>query len=235
MARPRRLRRLAATASLAVLAVYLAVAYVAAPDFWSWHFAGRNETAGMVTTTPAGIPGDPINVGLVGTREEVVDALAAAAWHPADAITLKTAVEIGLSVLLDRPYADAPVSILLYEGRPQDLAFEQADGVSADRRHHVRFWLAGTSPDGLRPLWLGSASFDQDVGFSHDTGQVTHHIGPDIDAERDLLIADLEKAGRIESTYAIPGVGPTTDGRNGGGDRYFTDGRALVGVLKPSP
>lgn len=234
MARPRRLRRLAATASLIILSAYLTLAYIAAPDLWSWHFAGRDEAAGMLTTTPSGIPGDPINVGLVGKREEVVTAFAAAGWHPADAITLKTAVEIGLSVVLDRPYADAPVSTLLYEGRPQDLAFELADGVSADRRHHVRFWLAGTSDDGTRPLWLGSASFDQGVGFSHDTGQVTHHIGPNIDAERDLLIADLEKAGRIESTYTIPGVGPTTDGRNGGGDRYFTDGKATAGVLKPS-
>jgi len=97
----------------------------------------------------------------------------------------------------------------------------------------VRLWLVGTSDDGTRPLWLGSASFDQGVGFSHDTGQVTHHIGPNIDAERDLLIADLEKAGGIQSTYTIPGVGATTEGRNGGGDRYFTDGKATVGVLKP--
>ncbi len=49
------------------------------------------------------------------------------------------------------------------------------------------------------PLWLGSASFDKGVGLSHDTGQITHHIGPDVDAERDNLIADLEKAGWLQS------------------------------------
>ncbi len=81
------------------------------------------------------------------------------------------------------------------------------------------------------PLWLGSASFDRGVGFSHDTGQITHHIGPNLDAERDLVIGDLQKAGQVSSTYDIPGIGATTTGRNGGGDPYFTDGKALVGVL----
>ena len=69
------------------------------------------------------------------------------------------------------------------------------------------------------------------MGLSHDTGQITHHIGADIDAERDLVIADLRTVGWISSTYDIDGIGATQDGRNGGGDHYFTDGKALVGVL----
>ena len=35
----------------------------------------------------------------------------------------------------------------------------------------------------------------------------------------------------MRSTYEIPGSGATKDGRNGGGDPYFTDGKAMVGVL----
>ena len=38
-------------------------------------------------------------------------------------------------------------------------------------------------------------------------------------------------AGGCRSTYEIAGIGATEDGRNGGGDPYFTDGKALVGVL----
>ena len=71
--------------------------------------------------------------------------------------------------------------------------------------------------------------------MSRETGQITHHIGPDLDAERDLLLADLASAGRLSSTFAIDGIGATTDGRNGGGDRYFTDGNAIVGALRPLP
>ena len=82
-----------------------------------------------------------------------------------------------------------------------------------------------------RPLWLGSASFDRGVGLSHDTGQITHHIGADLDAERDFVMRDLAAAGWIRSTYEIAGSGATRNGRNGGGDPYFPDGKATVGVL----
>ncbi|TAZ67076.1 hypothetical protein ELH68_34975 [Rhizobium ruizarguesonis] len=41
----------------------------------------------------------------------------------------------------------------------------------------------------------------------------------------------LKAAGQISMTYERAGVGPTRDGRNGGGDPCFTDGRILVGGL----
>jgi hypothetical protein len=69
------------------------------------------------------------------------------------------------------------------------------------------------------------------VGFSHTTGEVTHHIAPDIDAERNLLIADLAAAGRLTAVYQVTGIGPTLYGRNGGGDPYNTDGELTVGRL----
>jgi hypothetical protein len=71
------------------------------------------------------------------------------------------------------------------------------------------------------------------VGFSHDTGQITHHIAPDLDAERDALMQDLSKAGVASSVYRVSGRGPTLAGRNGGGDRYFTDGDVSVAVVVP--
>ena len=165
----------------------------------------------------------------------MVHAFAVAGWDTADGVTLKTAIEIGESVLFDHPYPDAPVSPLLFEGRAQDLAFEKPVGDSADRRHHVRFWRTDATGDDGRPLWLGSASFDRGVGLSHDTGAITHHIGPDIDAERDLVIHDLSTAGMVISVSDIPGIGATRTGRNGGGDPYFTDGKAIVGVLRQLP
>ncbi|RUX06562.1 MAG: hypothetical protein EOS71_29725 [Mesorhizobium sp.] len=216
-----------------LLAAYVALAYVAAPEFWTLRDRGfRNQRFEMVTHTPQGIPGDPINVGLVGTEKELVHAFAVAGWDTADAVTLRTAIDIGESVLFSRPYPDAPVSRLLFEGRAQELAFEKPVGDSADRRHHIRFWRTDTVGDDGRPLWLGAASFDRGVGLSHDTGAITHHIGPDIDAERDFVIGDLNAAGLLSSTSDLAGIGATKTGRNGGGDPYFTDGRAIVGVLK---
>ncbi|TPJ53763.1 LssY C-terminal domain-containing protein [Mesorhizobium sp. B2-6-4] len=232
----RSFRRRAATWLVLLLATYLVLAYVAAPEFWTFRDRGfRSQSFEMVTHTPQGIPGDPINVGLIGTQKEVVHAFAVAGWDTADAVTLRTAIDIGESVLFSRPYPDAPVSRLLFEGRAQDLAFEKPVGGSADRRHHVRFWQTDATGDDGRPLWLGSASFDRGVGLSQDTGAITHHIGPDIDAERDFLIQDLTAAGMLISTSDLEGIGATTHGRNGGGDPYFTDGKAVLGVLKQLP
>ncbi len=227
---PKRSRR-AATASLLALLAYLAIAYLAAPEFWWFREGGLNPQT-MRTTTTDGIPGDPINVGLVGTKEAVLRAFSAAGWRPADSITVETSIAIGISVLFRLPDPDAPVSTLIYDGRRQDLAFEMPVGSSADQRHHVRFWQTEQLvPGGDGPLWLGAASFDRGVGLSHDTGQITHHIGPDVDAERDRVIADLRKAGWLKSTYEIDGSGATRHGQNGGGDPYFTDGKVVVGSL----
>jgi hypothetical protein len=216
----------------AALMLYLAAAYLILPRLWS-HYEHEPRLAGrpMVTMTANGIPGDPLNVGLVGTKTEALRALAAAGWVPADAVTLRTSIEIGASVLLDRPYRDAPVSPLYYEGRIQDVAFEKPVGESADRRNHVRFWQVLEEGGAGRSVWLGSATFDRGVGLSHYTGQVTHHIAPDIDAERDTLIGDLAAAGMLSDTFQVSGVGPTLWGRNGGGDRYFTDGEVVIGIL----
>jgi hypothetical protein len=35
----------------------------------------------------------------------------------------------------------------------------------------------------------------------------------------------------LKETYHVGGIGPTLQGRNGGGDRYFTDGEVTIGVL----
>lgn len=197
------------------------------------HHEHQKSLAGMemVTRTGLGVPGDPLNIGIVGSREELVSTMTAAGWFPADAVTLRTGVAIVGSVLLDRAYAHAPVSPLFYQGRQQDLAFEKAIGRSADRRQHVRFWnVLPTGAEG-RPVWLGSASLDVGVGLSHYTGAVTHAIAPDVDAMRDTLSQDLADTGRILQVYEVSGVGPTLDGRNGEGDRYYTDGEIRFSVI----
>jgi hypothetical protein len=228
----RRVARSAALATATVIIAYVGLAYLLMPTFWrDWYGNRALPPADMLTRTEQDIPGDPINVGLVGLKEEVLHAFAAADWDPADSITFRSSVEIGLSVALDRPYPDAPVSTLLFEGRRQDLAFEKPLGRSADERHHIRLWSTETKDEDGRPLWLGAASFDRGVGISHDTGQITHHIGPDVDAERDFVMQDLAHAGVLSAQYEIEGRGATTEARNGGGDRYFTDGLAIVGVL----
>ena len=214
---------------LVILGGYGLLAYLVLPGFWT-HYEHQRGLADMpmVTRTGQGIPGDPINVGLVGDTKDVICVMHAAGWYPADPITLKSSIEIVGSVLLDRPYKDAPVSNLYYLGRREDLAFEKPIGASADRRNHVRYWKVLDQGEEGRPVWLGAATEDRGVGVSHYTGAVTHHISPDLDAERALLATGLEDAGMVDAKYQVTGIGPTVAGRNGGGDPYYTDGEIWV-------
>src|SRR5258707_2466444 len=198
-----RKRRLLVIFAAAII-IYLLLAYVVLPALWTHHEHEPGlASLPMVTRTSSGIPGDALNVGLVGSKEDVLRAMQAAGWFPADPITLRTSIEIVGSVVLDRPYHDAPVSPLYYDGKKEQLAFEKPDGRSADKRHHVRFWLVLEKGTDGRPVWLGSGTFDRGVGLSHDTGQVTHHIGPDIDPDRDLQERDLREAGMNQNP--LPG------------------------------
>ena len=224
-------RRYVLFAAVAI-ACYVTISYLILPATWSRieHEPGLAHLS-MLTSTAQGIPGGPINVGLVGSREDVISAFHVAGWYPADPITLRTSAEIVGSVLFDRPYKDAPVSPLFFEGRREDLAFEKPDGVSADRRQHVRLWLVLANGADASPVWLGSATFDKGVTLSRDTGQVTHKIAPNVDEERDQLVDGLNQAQMVTGIYQMRGIGPTLNGRNGEGDPYYTDGEIRVATL----
>lgn len=218
--------------ALAAIAAYLLIAYLVLPAFWDHHeHQPALATMPRITVTGDDLPGDPLNVALVGSAAEVRAAFAAAGWREPQPIDLRSSLGIAGSVVLDRPDPTAPVSDLFLFGRKQDLAFEQEVGDSARHRNHVRFWRAPEQSDG-RPLWLGGATYDRGVGVSHRTGQITHHIGADIDAERDRVMADLARAGWVTARYQVTGIGPTVNGRNGGGDWYFSDGEMDVAVLR---
>jgi hypothetical protein len=235
--RPRRsLKRKTFYAFGVVLALWAMFAYLLLPGWWDWYFHRHpsfDDTPG-ITLTSVGIPGDPVNVALVGTREDVDRAMQAAGWKSADALGLKSDVRIAADTVLDRPYEDAPVSSLFLYGRKEDLAFEMPVGDNPQHRHHVRFWKSPLAdPDG-RPTWLGSASYDKGVGLSHTTGQITHHIAEDVDTERDHVIKSLEAAKELNETYIEAGFHKVLSGKNGGGDPWKTDGDLWAGVIKPA-
>jgi len=133
-------------------------------------------------------------------------------------------------------------SNLFLFGPKEDLAFEKPVGQSPEERHHVRFWRS-EKIDESRPVWMGSAAFDIGVELSRTTGEVTHHISPDGDAERDLLVAGLTKGGHVLELRWVDGFHKELAGTNGGGDPGRTDGRlatvevatsAATGVPTPS-
>src|SRR6266478_6306126 len=61
------------------LIAYLMLAYVILPAWWSHHEHEPGlASLPMVTRTADGIPGDALNVGLVGSKEDVLRAMHAA-------------------------------------------------------------------------------------------------------------------------------------------------------------
>lgn len=211
-----------------------AAAYLVAPELWEHYFARAKPLPDVqrVTHTSDGHPGDPLNIALEGSQEQLVRAMLAAGWHPADPVTLSSSVQIAVDTVLRRPDDAAPVSPLYLFGRQQDLAFEQPVPGGPRHRHHVRFWRWDQLRDGV-PVWFGSVTYDERAGLSYTTGQVTHHIAADVDAERDRLAAELVQAHWATGTEWINGFHQQLEGRNGGGDRWRTDGRLAVVRLVP--
>jgi hypothetical protein len=216
-----------------LLLVYLLLAYIIVPRLWHRAMEKHPDLSGgpRITHTENGIPGDPVNLALIGSELELIRAMTAAKWYPADPITLRSSLRIAADSVFRRPDDEAPVSDLFLFGRKQDLAFELPVGDSPRQRHHVRFWRWDQERDG-HPVWFGAATFDERVGLSHTTGQITHHIGPDVDAERDRIMQEILAADRAGEIYYINGFHHDLQGKNGGGDPWHTDGRLGVVVLK---
>ena len=121
------------TKTLLLLALVWAVAaYLIVPRLWAMYFRKHPYLSEIARVTLAGDghPGDPVNIGLVGGKDEIAAAMSAAGWHPADPITLRSSARIAADTVLHRPDDDAPVSNLFLFGRKQDLAFEQPVGGS---------------------------------------------------------------------------------------------------------
>lgn len=213
-----------------VLGAWLVLAYGELPHLWSNH---EHERIGaqdeIVAYTSQGIPADPINLRLTGTEASVSCAFRRAGWSLADRLSVRSAVGIVWTVVSQQPYPGAPVSSLYFQERLQDFAFEKDEGRTARNRHHVRLWQVGPND------WVGAATFDRGVELAPFTLQVTHHIGPDVDAERDSIGRTLESGGARFVEKQSSRIAPGRWHRNGGGDKYMTDGQINDYVLNATP
>jgi hypothetical protein len=229
----RRTLKKAAWVFVSIVGSYLLVAYVLVPAIWKRYEHRHPELDELpgITETGDKHPGDPINVALVGSEDDVKAVMKAAGWFPADALGLRSDMKIAADTVLKRSYDEAPVSNLFLFGRKEDLAFEQPVGHDPRHRHHVRYWKSTKVDEQGRPIWAGSVTYDERVGLSYTTGQVTHHISGDVDEERERLFVELKKTGELTSVQIIDDFHKVKSGRNGGGDPWHTDGRLFVGTI----
>lgn len=195
------------------------------PDY----FIGR-------TRTGDGVLGDPVNLAVVGPKEELRQAMRTAGWVEADPITPATAWRTLTSTVMGHSYPQAPVSSLYVFGNKQDLAFQREIDGNPRKRHHVRFWKCPAGwmlPGGLAVDWVGAGTYDRSVGLSLFTFQITHKIADRTDEERDFIIETLRSANAVESVHVILNYYSGYHHRNGGGDAIRTDGHLPIIDLHP--
>ena len=162
------------------------------------------------TTTGDGLPGDPVNIALIGTLPQLRAAFAAIGWTEADRLSLASSWRMVQAFVLNKPYPSAPFSTLFLFGRGQDIGFQKPIDNSPRKRHHVRFWSIGQTvvadslgtpgfwlstdrpPEGEPALWVGAATRDTGFSLTWLSFQVTHRTAADTNSERDLIIAELQ-------------------------------------------
>jgi len=200
------------------------------------------------TITGDGLPGDPINVVLIGTQQQLHAAFAIAGWSEADRLGVASSWRMVRAFVLNSPYPTAPFSTLYLYGRGQDVGFQKAIDNSPRKRHHIRFWalslaraedIVGVAdfwlntdrpPDSEHVLWVGAGTKDTGFSLTKLTFQITHATDSDTNAERDYIIAELQNH-RVIGT-----VSSVRSGQHLPVERvnhYVTDGEVTVASLMP--
>jgi len=200
------------------------------------------------TITGDGLPGDPVNLVLIGTLEQLHAAFTMAGWSEADRLGVASSWRMIRAFALNSPYPTAPFSTLYLYGRGQDIGFQKAIDNSPRKRHHVRFWAlslaraeatVGTTafwlntdrpPRNAHALWVGAGTKDTGLSLTKLTFQITHSTDSDTNAERDYIIAELRDkrviadANSYRSGQRLP-LEPV--------NHYITDGEVTVARLAP--
>lgn len=176
-----------------------------------------------------GRPGDPLNLVVVGSAEEIRRAFREAGWSEAEKVSGKSIWETVRAVAADQGYSAAPVSQLYLFGHPEDLAVEKMLNTFA-RRHHLRLWRCPVRTPPGREIWLGAATHD--TGLDVRPGVASHAIDEDIDAERAKVGADLLATGRVAVEQLLNRTNPLSQGLTATAAPWKTDGRLLAIELK---
>jgi hypothetical protein len=181
--------------------------------------------------------GDPLNLILIGTREDISASFVRRGWLPAEQTHGKAVWKTINSFLFGTRYRYSPVSPLYFAKRQQDFA-GQKPRHTVHQRNHLRAWLSPMRYQG-KPVWIGQISRDIGVRFTFKTWPpVTHKIDPDVDEARIALAEDLVISQQLAKTGWVKGVGAASRGNpryNLTGDPYFTDGYRLVLVFDRRP
>lgn len=178
-----------------------------------------------------GAPGDRVNFILIGSQEQVQEALKAAGWVVVDRTKGEAVLQGLLASLSKQSYVTLPMSELMLFDRAQDFGYAQADPLKVvQSRHHFRLWKAPFELEG-RQVWAGAGTHD--IGFERDqrNNGITHKIDPETDGERDYIRESLMQTGMVVKTEYVTPTDPVTTAKTATGGEFHSDGQTLVVYL----
>ena len=182
----------------------------------------------LYSETLSGKTMEPISAIYVGSEQQILQLYLSHGWYRADPSTLSNTLR-ALSVgFQGHQYLQAPVTPSYLDAKPEDLAFQKPTETNTLRqRHHTRLWQTDFKLASGEEIWVATASYDEGIEFAGAAKLPTHHIDPNIDAERSYIIRSLA----IQAPRLVQVVHPQS-GQNASGDVFFTDGKAVVVTLR---
>ena len=171
-------------------------------------------------------PSDITSLMFLGSRQQMEDAFQKAGWTQAAKLSDQSKLETFRAMAEMRGYQEAPVSVLLLDGRAPDLVFEKMNDTFA-ARHHLRIWQRPGTFAG-KSIWVCAATHDTGISFSEETRTFIHSIDPRIDLERAKVVNDLLLTGLVRGLSLVERSGLPPDMYNATGDALKTDGSMAV-------
>jgi LssY C-terminus len=175
-------------------------------------------------------PSDITNIMFVGTEAELRQAFEKAGWSPAARLSAESKLETARALIEARGYKEGPMSVLLLDGKPPDMAWQKGNNTFA-QRHHLRvFRRPGTFAG--KPIWVCSSTHDTGIDFSERDRTFIHRIDPEIDKERAKVVSDFLFTGMVRSLAIVERPEIPRDLTNATGDLLRTDGNMAVLLLQ---
>lgn len=187
------------------------------------------QTFRTVASKPP-VQSDITNLMFIGPEEQLTAAFHEAGWSTAAALSAQTKLETARAIIEARGYKEAPVSILLLDGKPPDLVFQKQNDTFA-QRHHLRIWKRPVTFQD-KPVWVCAATHDIGIDFSEENRTFIHKIDPQIDRERAKVVNDLLLAGKVKSLALVERPDVPRHSRNATGDDIETDASMAVLIFK---
>ena len=189
-----------------------------------------NSQPWQTATEAQGIPSDLTNLMFLAGEEQLTTAFEAAGWASAAQLSTVSRLEVVRAVAESRGYKEAPMSVLLLDGKKPDLVFQKQNNTFA-KRHHLRVWRRPGTFQG-RAIWVCAATHDTGIEFSPEKRNFIHRIDSAIDHERAKVVSDLVLSGHVKELSLVARPAAPQHSQNATGDKLETDGAQAVLVIE---